>query len=335
MNFTIQEAVKVLSQKFLLQEGIVGVSHHSQQLTVYVESTEDAAKVPPTLMGFPVKIVVSGPIYALNTLPPGKVGHTLGGLAGTKTDKWRPCPGGVSVGHPMVTAGTLSTRVYDLATNARLFLSNNHVIAASNRGKVGDPIIQPGPYDGGTSADILGTLERFIELKAPPETNLVDAAVGKPLKDADLSDEVLDIGVVTRVEEASVGMTVEKSGRTTCHASATITDVNATVKVSGYPGVDYYVFEDQIITTYLAAPGDSGSLCVNAATKAAVGLLFAGSQTNTVLNKMTNVAKLLNITFRPPPPPPPVRPMGIPMLGMLPLILGAVWFGSASEKAIT
>jgi hypothetical protein len=330
MSFTVQEAAKVLSQKFLLQEGIVGVSHHSQQLVVYVESVKDAAKVPTTLMGFPVKIVVSGLIYALNALPPGKVGRTLGGLAGSKTDRWRPAPGGVSVGHYLITAGTLSTRVYDVATGVRLFLSNNHVLAASNRGDIGSSILQPGPYDGGTPADRLGTLERFVELKAPPDTNLVDAAVARPLADGDLSDEVLDIGIVTSIEAPSVGMTVAKSGRTTCYATATIQDINATVKVSGYPwGVS--IFEDQIMTTYLGAPGDSGSLCVNTATKAAVGLLFAGSNTTTVLNKMTNVAKLLNITFAPPPPP-PVRPMGIPMLGVLPLILGSVWFGSASEK---
>jgi hypothetical protein len=33
--------------------------------------------------------------------------------------------------------------------------------------------------------------------------------------------------------------------------------------------------------------------------------------------------------------PPVVVKAGIPMLGMLPMILGSVWFGSASEKAIT
>jgi len=329
MSFSIQEASKVLAQKFLMQEGIAGVSHQSRQITIYIETPEMAAKIPSTLMGFPVKKVVTGRFYKLTALPEGKTGRTIAGLEASKTTKWRPAPGGVSVGHYQITAGTLSTRVYDTATKAKLFLSNNHVLANCNQGKPGDPILQPGPYDGGADpADRIGTLERFVEIKQPPDTNLVDAAVGKPLRDTDLSDEVLDIGVVTSVEEARVGMTVAKSGRTTCYKTATITDVNATVKVWDYPW-GYSIFEDQILTTYLGAPGDSGSLCVNTATKAAVGLLFAGSDTDTVLNKMTNVVKLLNINFGAPPPP---RPAAIPMISFLPMMLGTVWFGSNVEK---
>jgi len=42
MSFTVQEATKVLAQKFLMQEGIAGVSHRSKELIVYVETPEAA-----------------------------------------------------------------------------------------------------------------------------------------------------------------------------------------------------------------------------------------------------------------------------------------------------
>jgi hypothetical protein len=337
---TIREAMDILSYKFLMQEGIAGVSHRGSKLIVYVESEEYAEKIPYKLLGFPVEVVVSGRIYKLEALPiqeiPVKVslGRTLEGILEDKTKKWRPAPGGVSCGHYQITAGTLSTRVYDAATGKRLFLSNNHVIANSNQGKPGDPILQPGPYDGGTDpADRIGVLERFVEIKPEPEKNLVDAAVGKPLKDEDLSDEVLDIGVVTDWEEPAVGMEVAKSGRTTCYATAKITDVNATVRVYRYPWGSS-IFEDQIITTALGAPGDSGSLCVNTATKKAVGLLFAGSQTITVLNKMKHVTRLLNISFKPVAAPPPTDFLPYLLLGLIPVgMVGAVVAGREAAKA--
>jgi len=324
----IQEAVKVLGQKFLMQEGVAGISHRSEQIFVYVESPEVAERVPPALMGFPVKVVVSGRFYALG------VGRTLAGLQGDKRWKWRPSPGGVSVGHPLVTAGTLACRVYDVATGARLFLSNNHVIAASNRGRPGDPVLQPGRADGGSDpADRLGLLERFVEIKSPPDVNLVDAAVARPIRDGDLSDEVLDIGVVNDYEEPLIGMRVAKSGRTTCYREATIEDASATVKVWGYPW-GYSIFEDQVITTGLGLPGDSGSLVVNVATKKAVGLLFAGSYEGstpilTILNKTSHVLRLLNVSLSPtaPRPAPAIPPLWTPLA----FISGLILVGSSAE----
>ncbi|MDH4135212.1 MAG: hypothetical protein OEW09_00635, partial [Anaerolineae bacterium] len=78
------------------------------------------------------------------------------------TDKWRPAPGGVSIGHINITAGTLGCLVLK---NGELFiLSNNHVLANTNLGKKGDPIIQPGKHDGGTLADQIATLEEFVTI---------------------------------------------------------------------------------------------------------------------------------------------------------------------------
>jgi hypothetical protein len=172
-----------------------------------------------------------------------------------------------------------------------MLLSNYHIFL----GDKNTPILQPGPYDNGVYPDdVVGYVERYIEVKPPPDTNLIDACLARPVSQDIVSDEVLDIGIVNGIEEAKVGMRVAKSGRSTNYAEAIIQDTEVTVKVDGYEWGEA-IFEDQIITNYLGAPGDSGSCVCNVATKAAVGLLFAGSGTLTVLNKMTNVASLLNI----------------------------------------
>jgi hypothetical protein len=55
----------------------------------------------------------------------------------------------------------------------RYLLSNNHVLALLNRAQIGDPILQPGPSDGGTLENAIGELAafqpvRFVDDPAPP-----------------------------------------------------------------------------------------------------------------------------------------------------------------------
>jgi hypothetical protein len=82
-------------------------------------------------------------------------------------DRFRPLiPSGVSIGHYKITAGTLGTIVTDRRTGEKLILSNNHVLANSNDALVGDPILQPGPTDGGQNpGDMVARLERFVKLR--------------------------------------------------------------------------------------------------------------------------------------------------------------------------
>jgi len=84
----------------------------------------------------------------------------------TPKDRFRPMiPGGVSIGHYKITAGTLGVIVKDRDTGEPFILSNNHVLANSNEAMVGDPILQPGPTDGGQNpSDVVARLERFVGL---------------------------------------------------------------------------------------------------------------------------------------------------------------------------
>ncbi|MCY4106740.1 MAG: hypothetical protein OXG02_08565 [Chloroflexi bacterium] len=74
-------------------------------------------------------------------------------------------PGGVSMGHLAITAGTFGMRVRDRRSGEILLLSNNHVLANANDAVVGDPIVQPGHVDGGRMPDDrVASLKRFIPL---------------------------------------------------------------------------------------------------------------------------------------------------------------------------
>jgi hypothetical protein len=252
------------------------------------------------------------------------------------TDRWRPAPGGTSIGHYKITAGTLGSIVRDRRTGQRLILSNNHVLANSNEAQPGDPVLQPGSADGGVpEEDTIAHLERFCPIDfgtAPPTcsiaeayvrvgnglaglmgskhrlnteqvnpaaVNLVDAAVAAPLNQKDILDEILEIGVVSSTTRAVLGLPVRKSGRTTGYTTGEVLVLDATVEVQyglGRKGV----FEQQIVTEALSRGGDSGSLLVEANTPRAVGLLFAGSDQATIHNPIQAVLDCLDIEFSSP-----------------------------------
>ena len=65
----------------------------------------------------------------------------------------------------------------ETSDGAICILSNNHVLANENRSKLGDPILQPGNFDGGSEPnDCVGVLEKSIRLKKK-EPNHVDCAI--------------------------------------------------------------------------------------------------------------------------------------------------------------
>ncbi|MBO1335277.1 hypothetical protein [Streptomyces sp. VRA16 Mangrove soil] len=244
----------------------------------------------------------------------------LGGLATFEPQvlvrRMRPCPSGFSVGNVAITAGTLGSVVYDflpgatvdppgpgLGTPAKFYvLSNNHVLADSNRAQLGSVIVQPGTFDGGTNpADRIATLSRFITIQFAPQTpldqqnNVVDCALGE-VQFQDATREQYFSGAPRawrRKANVAVGDLVKKTGRTTNVSFGRIIAVDATIDVN-YGTAGTARFKDQILTTNMSAGGDSGSL-VTSLDNVAVGLLFAGSSQVTVANHIENVRALLRV----------------------------------------
>jgi len=206
-------------------------------------------------------------------------------LAEGRTSRIRPAKGGISVGHYQITAGTITNIFYDYtkatddALNALTLTSNNHVIAHSDLGKSGDPVLQPGPADGGTiENDTIATLDRWYPLS--PGARLIDGAVATPISQDDVTPSHYDFGVPsTPPTIPRIGMKIRKGGRTTGLTEAVISYVNATVYVSGYPQ-GAVQFTRQIIAE-AGIPwirgGDSGSLAVEKNTNKCLGVCFAGT----------------------------------------------------------
>lgn len=260
-------------------------------------------------------------------------------LISARTDRLRPAQPGSSIGHVAITAGTFGALVRDGTTGEPLILSNNHVLAnttdgADGRAAVGDAIVQPGPYDGGTDRDIIATLARFVPIwresmlpdcrvaaaatattntllrwvrpnyrvhleRLTGRTNLVDAALARPVDPDLVAEDVLEVGAVRGTAPAELGMGVMKSGRTTGITTGTVRVTGATVRVGLGDGA-FAVFEDQIITSPMAQPGDSGSLLLTEDHRA-VGLLAAGSDQSTVHGRVEHVQELLGVDVAPRP----------------------------------
>lgn len=218
----------------------------------------------------------------------------------SRTSRIRPAPPGVSIGHYEITAGTFGAVVYDDNTGQPLILSNNHVLANATNGiddrsSLGDPILQPGPYDGGLNPfNTIASLYRFVPL-SDNGVNFIDAAVAQPLRRSLIVPRILEIGNVKGTTTPSLGMMVKKSGRTTGLSYGQIIATAASVLVS-YSESRVLLFENQILTTNMSLPGDSGSLLLNMRNKA-IGLLFAGSSSITVHNPIGLVLDLLNVGF--------------------------------------
>lgn len=250
--------------------------------------------IPRSIDGFVSDVTESGKVTAHKSqLTPDTMK-----IDQSRKSRWRPAPGGVSIGHYKITAGTLGAVVYSNSSGKRLILSNNHVLANStngndNRAQIGDPILQSGPYDSGTvKRDTIAKLYRFVPLN--DTGNLVDAAVAKPLKPGLVTPYILGIGTVQGTTLPKLGMNVQKSGRTTGLTHSLIRAVHTTLNVD-YNGKTV-MFKDQIVTNAFCQPGDSGSLVLDGQNKA-VGLLFAGSEKFTIINPITPVLDLLHVHF--------------------------------------
>jgi len=274
-------------------------------------STSDV--IPAQLEGCPTDVIETGRIRALQAT----------------TDRFRPAPGGVSIGHFEITAGTLGCLV---RKNGQTYiLSNNHVLANSNAAAPGDPILQPGPHDGGLVTDdqiaeltefvpiqfvggssdcsiansivgflngvagMLGSRTRIEAFSTRQIDNLVDAALARPLQPDWVTDEIFQIGAINGSASGELGMAIKKSGRTTGLTTGEILQVDVTANVQ-YGAGKMALFTDQLMAGAMSQGGDSGSAVLDESNRL-VGLLFAGSDQSTIINRIQNVFSALGVSL--------------------------------------
>lgn len=285
----------------------------TQKMPIAELATEDL--IPPTFKGLPTDVIYRG----MTKLKWAKT------KTKARTDDWRPAPGGVSIGHYKVSAGTLGVVVYK--NGQPRILTNNHVGANCNDAELGDPWLQRAQYDGGQILEqTIARLDDFVpfvfkeggacffantyagfgnflaklfgrhhrvRVAREAEANLVDCAIAKPDRAMDVTNKILEIGTIRGSIEPRLGMEVKKSGRTTGLTKGTIREVDVTADVNMGDG-RMATFTDCFSTEDISDPGDSGSLAVGGKDKA-VGLLFAGSDYSTIYCKFSNVRKALGL----------------------------------------
>ncbi|MFQ5426702.1 MAG: hypothetical protein ACE5EV_06455, partial [Gaiellales bacterium] len=311
-----ERAVGVLSFGDVTGLGVGRADDGSPVVKAYVEKLP-AVGVPASVAGVPVEVVLTGRASA-QTEPQARAS--------------RPVPIGVSVGHPQVSAGTIGARVVDSA--GVYLLSNNHVLADENEAAFGDPIVQPGPTDGGVVPDdTVAALSAFVPIDFSGGANAVDAAIATTSGTLLSTSSPLDDGFGSPggpSVPASVGMSVQKYGRTSGRTTGTVDAVSVTVTVCYLADIlgclKDALFVDQIAIKgdagLFSLPGDSGT---NDATRNPVGLLFAGAEsagdeTTSYANPIDVVLSQFGVTLDPaddppgplPPPPPPEPPPAPP-----------------------
>ena len=193
-------------------------------------------------------------------------------------DPMRP---GISVANVNQTAGTIGCFVFDASTGEPYILSNWHVLQGAS-GNFGDPILQPGPLDGGDPLfNNVGTLARsHLGLSG-------DCAVARVVGRR-FDSSIIERNVVPkRLGRVNLGDLVVKSGRTTGVTRGVVRRVGVVAKIEyggdvgqkeigGFeigpaPGADP--------NGEISSGGDSGSLWMSEAPgmgDVAVGLHFAG-----------------------------------------------------------
>jgi len=265
------------------KDGTVKVGVHKKVARNLLGATE---LVPESVEGKKTDVVVVSPITAPRRPPVSPQAFT---------SKQRPCPGGFSVGHRLITAGTLGLWVKKNGED--FILSNNHVLANSNEGVAGDTITQPGPYDlDGLTTDPgnwIGRLSEFVVINHeggggggggelpdgcldfldnipwPPMSkkgvarieqgypNKVDAALAEDFGESAAVDPGIHrIGRPTSIRPAILGETLIKCGRTTEVTEDPVEADDLSVQVQY--GSFVALFDDQLMVVSQGQPFSQG-----------------------------------------------------------------------------
>ncbi len=209
-----------------------------------------------------------------------------------RTDKWRPAPPGVAIGNYRIAPhwGTFGCVV--LKNGKKMILSNNHVLAAMNRGKKGDDIFQP------VKGENIATLDSFVPVEKPPKENKVDCALAKPNKEEDITAGIIiertyePYFIPKGVMDAFPDQKVKQSGARSGYTTGTVISASSSLNI--WHGNTEYLFEDCIVLSKMCSGGDSGALLLDESTNKAVGLIMGGSGNSTSACKIKTVLSELN-----------------------------------------
>jgi hypothetical protein len=284
-------------------------------------SAKAGQSIPMTLEGVPVLLVNSfnDPVTLARVPHSGPASPGLGSLiseqqahtplvCGLQIQNFDQDTRSGEIAAGFMIVGTLGCFV-QLSNGDRAILSNNHVVAGENDGKVGDTILQPG---SATPATASATLTDFVRLQpSPPGASI--AAGNVIFNDVDAGVATINPGlqhtqgylsarsaVAPRgVAVASINDTVHKVGRTTGLTFGRVTQVGVVLPDAYKPGQCWLrqtIAIEGLNGTTFSDHGDSGSAIVRD-DGMVVGLLFAGNGIQTYACAIDNVLNQLACTM--------------------------------------
>jgi len=293
----VKEVQERHTAKLMAQQGVVGTAvgfnDRGRHAVLVLLESPGAGGIPQELEGVPVHPVVTGKIEALKpgNKPPGKSVDPTARFE-------RPVPIGVSTGNAgECSAGTIGCRLV-----GGYALSNNHVYAPEGQADLDSTIVQPGLYDTRCTYDAandLGTLWKVVDITfTDTASNEVDAAVADVGTNVGQGTPSDGYGIPrSRTVPATLGMQVQKYGRTSKLTSGRVRGLNATILVQYDSGVARFVNQIMIGSGGFSRAGDSGSLIVTQANHNPVGLLFAGGSGATFANPIDAVLTAVGLTI--------------------------------------
>lgn len=196
---------------------------------------------------------------------------------------------GDAIGHVGLgnSYGTLGGFTLDKnAKKAAHIVSNNHVLANSNQGNIGDDI-----YSQSRIPRRIGILTNYVPITFGGSANTLDIAVASLFQ-----NQPVDARFYRGYRQPRLGERVTKTGATTGTTNGIVQSLDETVKVK-YGGATA-VFEDQVSISGImpglafSKPGDSGSF-IFGDNGDFIGLLFAGNGVSTNANHAWKVAAQL------------------------------------------
>ena len=261
----ITQVIDEEADKIMIRDNVVGVAigHKIRKyrdtgelcITVFVEQKFDPALlpsgsvIPKSIKKYKTDVVETGTFFASSSSEEVSNSNQIPRRyqrAQTEAkyvkDRIRPAQGGYSVGHQRVTAGTIATVVYDYRPfpgipRRHYILSTNHILANSNDSRTGDPILQPGPVDGGTLPDdLIGRLSRSVPIGFDGRSNFVDAAIAEG-EFYNLDRQIYWIGYLRGGSRPQIGQIVQKTGKSTGYTTGRITQLHAKVNVNHFRGL--------------------------------------------------------------------------------------------------
>lgn len=282
--------------------------------------------IPKCLDGMPTDVIEIGPLFKRNMPTPADLQKEYDEMCGA-----------LSCGHKDSTAGTISCIVFrkvyktlkrsiekDISFFQKIInffkwllgmevevplppihdpseefeweaclLGNNHVLFQENSAKIGDAIVQPGPYDGGKR--IVAEACAYVPIE---DGCIADAAIAKLKSGVKYTPTIMGFPKYKgETDEAIIGETVMKIGRTTGYTEGVVISDNAMTKI--WYDIGLISLKEQIVIRGkgFSDGGDSGSAILNKLFKL-LGILVGGNDEITIAAKAGNIAKLLGVYYK-------------------------------------